>query len=165
LEAAVEAKKEGLVKAIGITSHTLRAPMIHKRSLEKFNFDSILMPYNYMLMQNPAYAADFEATFAMAQQKGVAIQIIKTNQRRPWDETQDDHAHFAATWYEPFNRQESINLAVHWAMARPGTFLNTSGDVHILPMFLEAASHFEVQPSDEAMRTMLQSEAAQPLWA
>jgi predicted aldo/keto reductase-like oxidoreductase len=164
LEAAVEARQEGLVKFIGITSHTLRAPMIHKRSLEKFDFDSILMPYNYMLMQNPTYAADFEATFALAQKKNVAIQLIKTNQRRPWDENMDPHSHFAATWYEPFNHQASVNLAVHWAMAREGAFLNTSGDIHVLPLFLEAASHYVQQPSDEQMQSLMVNESTAPLW-
>lgn len=160
LEAAVEARQQGLVRFIGITSHTLHAPLIHQRSLEKFDFDSVLLPYNFMLMQNPTYAADFEALFALAQAKNVAVQLIKTAQRRPWN----DQPHFAATWYEPFNDQASIDLAIHWAMGRSGAFINTAGDIHVLPKVLEAASYFDQVPTTTQMQALIQSQAAEPLW-
>ena len=161
LAAVVEARQQGLVRFIGITSHTLHAPIIHMRSLEKFDFDSVLLPYNFMLMQNPAYAADFEALYTLAQSKNVAVQVIKTVQRRPWR----DQSHFAATWYEPFNDQASIDLAIHWAMGRSGAFINTAGDIHLLPKLLAAASRFDQVPSSGQMQAMLQSQAAEPLWA
>jgi hypothetical protein len=116
-----------------------------------------------MLMQNPGYAADFEALVSLAQTKNVAIQLIKTAQRRPWSE--QEHTHFAATWYEPFTDQASIDLAIHWAMGRVGTFINTAGDIHVLPKVLEAASHFGQVPSSAQMQAMLQSQSAEPLWA
>lgn len=162
LEAAIEARQQGLVRFIGITSHTLHAPVIHKKSLERFDFDSVLLPYNYMLMQNPTYAADFEALVALAQSKNVAVQLIKTAQRRPWSEQQ---THFAATWYEPFMDQASIDLAVHYALGRAGAFVNTAGDVHVLPKVLDAASRFDKTPSPEAMQAMLHAQEAQPLWS
>ncbi len=165
LEAAIEARQQGLVRFIGITSHTLHAPVIHKKSLERFDFDSVLLPYNFMLMQNPAYAADFEVLVAIAQKKNVAVQLIKTAQRRPWDQAHENQPHFAATWYEPFVDQASIDLAIHWAMGRAGTFINTAGDVHVLPKVLDAASRFVKAPGPEAMLAMLQSEKAEPLWA
>ena len=160
LEAAVEARQKGLVRFIGITSHTLRAPLIHQRSLELFDFDSVLLPCNFMLMQNPTYAADFEALFALAQSKNVAVQLIKTAQRRPWN----DQPHTAATWYEPFTDQASLDLAIHWAMDRSGTFINTAGDIHVLPKVLEAASHFGQVPTTAQMQALIQSQAAEPLW-
>lgn len=164
LEAAIEARQQKLVRFIGITSHSLRAPLIHKKSLERFDFDSILLPYNFMLMQNPDYAANFEAIYQLARSKNVAIQLIKTAQRRPWDRPEDSSSHFAATWYEPFSDQSAIDLSVQWAMGREGVFLNTSGDIHVLPKFLDAASRFTTPPSAEAMQAMLQAQKASPLW-
>ena len=164
LEAAIEARQQKLVRFIGITSHSLRAPIIHKKSLERFDFDSILLPYNFMLMQNPAYAADFEAVYQLARSKNVAIQLIKTAQRRPWPHPEDPSSHFAATWYEPFTDQSAIDLSVQWALGREGTFINTSGDIHVLPKFLDAASRFTAPPSTEAMQAMLKAQEASPLW-
>src|SRR5258707_11589854 len=60
LEALVEAKQQGLIRFIGITGHDITVAQMHKRALEKFDFDSILLPYNFIMMQNPKYAADFE---------------------------------------------------------------------------------------------------------
>ena len=165
LEAAVEARQQKLVRFIGITSHTLRAPIIHQKSLAKFDFDSVLLPYNFMLMQNPAYAADFKALYRLARSKNTAIQLIKTAQRRPWSDTGEHAAHFAATWYEPFTDQGAIDLAVQWALGLEGVFLNTSGDIHVLPKFLDAASRFKEAPPAEAMQAMLQAQNAIPLWA
>lgn len=161
LEAAIEARQQGLVRFIGITSHTLHAPVIHLKSLERFDFDSVLLPYNYMLMQNPQYAADFEALAEVCRQKNVAMQLIKTLQKRPWG----DRPHTTSTWYEPFTDERSIELATHWALGRPGIFINTAGDIHLLPKILEAASRFEKAPSDEKMRELMKASEAEPLWA
>jgi aryl-alcohol dehydrogenase-like predicted oxidoreductase len=161
LEAAIEARQQGLVSFIGITSHTLHAPVIHMKSLQVFDFDSILLPCNYMLMQNPQYAADFNAVVELAHSKNTAVQMIKTIQRRPWG----DRPHFADCWYEPFADQPSIDLAVHWALGHPDTFLNTVGDIHILPMVLDAASRYEKAPSDAEMQELLKMSEAEPLWA
>ena len=161
LEAAIEARQQGLVSFIGITSHTLHAPVIHLKSLQIFDFDSILLPCNYMLMQNPQYAADFNAVVALAHSKHTAVQLIKTIQRRPWG----DRPHFAACWYEPFNDQASIDLAVHWALSQPDTFLNTVGDIYVLPKVLDAASRYQNAPSDAEMQELLKMQEAEPLWA
>ena len=161
LEAAVEARSQGLVRFIGITSHTLHAPVIHLKALKRFDFDSILMPWNYQLAHNPEYVANFEAAQKLAHEKHAAVQMIKTALRRPWGEGE----HWAATWYEPFSDQASIDLTIHWAMARPGVFLNTAGDIHVLPMVLDAASRFEKAPRDEEMERLMQAQAAESLWA
>ena len=161
LEAAIEARQQGLVSFIGITSHTLHAPVIHMKSLKRFNFDSILLPCNYMLMQNAQYAADFNAVVALAQSKNTAVQLIKTAQRRPCG----DRPQFAACWYEPFSDQHSMDLAIHWALSHPGVFINTAGDIHILPLVLDAASRYEKAPSDAEMQELLRTQAAEPLWA
>jgi aryl-alcohol dehydrogenase-like predicted oxidoreductase len=161
LEAAIEARQQGLLRFIGITSHTLHAPVIHRQSLERFDFDSVLLPYNYMLMQNPQYAADFEALVKICQQKNVAVQLIKTLQYRPWG----DRPHTSDTWYEPFTEQPQVDLATHWALSRPGVFVNTAGDIHVLPKVLDAASRFEKAPSDLEMQQLVKATQAEPLWA
>jgi aryl-alcohol dehydrogenase-like predicted oxidoreductase len=161
LEAAVEARSQGLVRFIGITSHSLHAPVIHRMALERFDFDSVLLPCNYMLMQNPQYKADFDILIAICQSKNVAVQMIKTAQRRPYAEGERSHA----TWYKPFETQPELDLATHWALARPDVFINTAGDIHILPMVLDAAKRFAGKPSDAQMDAMLLAQEAAPLWA
>lgn len=160
LEAAIEARVEGLVRFIGVTGHGLTVAAMHKRSLERFDFDSVLLPYSYVLMQNPRYAADFEALMALCRERNVAVQTIKAITRRPWGEG----AQTRATWYEPLEEQADIDVAVHWALGRPGIFLDTVGDTKLLPKMLSAASRFESPQSDEAMQEVIDSRAVQPLF-
>ncbi len=161
LEAPLEAREEGLVKYIGITSHTLHAPVIHLRALERFDFDSVLLPCNFMLLQNAEYAENFHKLLNLCRQRNVAVQCIKTLQRRPYG----DGPHTHTTWYQPFDDPQSVQMAVHWALGIPGVFLNTLGDIHVLPLMLEAAANPKPAPSDDEMRELMSRYEAAPLWA
>ena len=147
LQAAVEARDEGLVRFIGVTGHGLTVARMHTRSLERFPFDSVLAPYNYVQMRDPVYAADFEALAAVCVERGVALQTIKSIALAPWHGREQT----ASTWYEPLQDPTDIDLAVHWVLSRPEVFLNTVGDVTLLPKVLDAARRFASQPSTEAM--------------
>ncbi len=160
LEAVIEAREQGLVRFIGVTGHGVIAPSIHLRSLERFSFDSVLLPYNFTMMQNPDYARDFEALYAVCQQRGVAMQTIKGITLGPWGEKD----HTAATWYEPLRDQDDIDLAVNYVMGRPGVFLNTAGDVTLLPKVLDAAQRASGSPDKAAMQALAQRQSMQPLF-
>jgi aryl-alcohol dehydrogenase-like predicted oxidoreductase len=160
LEAAVEAREAGLVRFIGVTGHGLSAPEMHRRSLERFPFDSVLAPYNWVQMQDPRYADTFEALAAVCHSRTVALQTIKSLARRRWD----GRSATAATWYEPLREQEDIDLAVHWVLGRPDAFLLTTGDLELLPRLLDAADRFWERPSDEAMAALAARSEASPLF-
>jgi aryl-alcohol dehydrogenase-like predicted oxidoreductase len=160
LEAAVEARDEGLVRFIGVTGHGLSVPQMHRRSLERFAFDSVLAPYNWVQMRDPRYTETFEALAAVCAERGVALQTIKSLARRPWEGRQ----HTAATWYEPLREQADVDLAVHWVLGRPDAFLCTTGDVELLPHLLDAAERFERRPPDDEMAALAERAAAEPLF-
>lgn len=160
LEAAVRARDEGLVKFIGVTGHGVGIADMHKRSLARFDFDSVLLPYNYPMMQNPQYAADFESLATICLERDVAFQTIKAITKAPWG----DRPHTTSTWYEPLQDQAAIDQAVAWVLGRPGVFLNTVGDIHILPQVLDAAERFESRPTDQEMRDLVEQWQAEPLF-
>ncbi|GAC1392561.1 MAG: aldo/keto reductase [Ktedonobacteraceae bacterium] len=160
IEAAIEAKQQGLVRAIGVTGHGLQIAATHRRSLERFDFDSVLLPYNYMTMQNPYYAENFHALLATCQQRNVAVQTIKSIAYKPWMGREHRHA----TWYEPLEDQKDIDLAVHWVLKEPSVFLNTVGDINLLPKVLDAASRFQTGPSDAEVQTMVDRLNMEPLF-
>jgi aryl-alcohol dehydrogenase-like predicted oxidoreductase len=147
LDAAIEAREEGLVRFIGVTGHGLSVPEMHRRSLERFAFDSVLLPYNYVQMQDPRYADRFEAVAAVCAERNVALQTIKSLAYRLWE----GRTPTASTWYEPLTEQADIDLAVHWVLGRPDAFLLTTGDVEILPRLVDAAERFQQRPSDAEM--------------
>lgn len=160
LEAFVEAKEQGLVRFLGVTGHGVTIAAMHRRSLERYDFDSVLLPYNYTMMQNPQYAADFLALMEICEQRNVAVQTIKGITLGPWGEKE----HSRACWYEPLEAPEDIQKAVNWVLARPNVFLNTVGDIYLLPRVLEAASHLGPKPSDEEMEQLVASRGMAPLF-
>ncbi|MDQ2807823.1 MAG: aldo/keto reductase [Chloroflexota bacterium] len=160
IEAAVEAKTQGLVRAIGVTGHGLQIAATHRRSLERFDFDAVLLPYNYLTMQNPYYAENFNALVAECQARNIAVQTIKAIARAPWM----DHEHTRATWYAPLEDQAAIDSAVHWVLNRPGIFLNTVGDIHLLPKVLDAAARFTAGPAAEVLPALVAAQHMEPLF-
>ena len=161
IEAAVDAREEGLVRWIGVTGHGTQIAATHRRSLERFDFDSVLLPYNFVTMQNPYYAENFDALYATCLERQVAVQTIKSIALRPWA----GRPHTRATWYQPLEEQGDIDLAVWWALSRPGVFLNSVGDTDLLPRVLDAASRFTGPPPDDAaMSALAERTAAEPLF-
>jgi predicted aldo/keto reductase-like oxidoreductase len=160
LEAAIEAREQGLIRWIGVTGHGSQIAATHRRSLERFDFDSVLLPYNFVTMQNPYYAGNFDALYQTCRERQVAVQTIKAIALRPWA----GRPHTRATWYEPLEKQDDIDLAVWWALSRPGVFLCSVGDVDLLPRVLDAASRFTGTPDDAAMSALAERTAAEPLF-
>jgi aryl-alcohol dehydrogenase-like predicted oxidoreductase len=160
LEAAIRAREEGLVRFIGVTGHGVQIAEMHKRSLARFDFDSVLLPYNYPMMQNPQYAHDFEQLVTICLERNVSIQTIKAITKAPWG----DREHHASTWYEPLTEQPAIDTAVSWVLGRPEVFLNTVGDIHILPKVLDAATRFESRPTDAEMHELSAQWQMEPLF-
>jgi aryl-alcohol dehydrogenase-like predicted oxidoreductase len=142
LEAALEARDEGLVRFIGVTGHGLSVAAMHRRSLERFPFDSVLLPYNISQLRDPVYAEHFEALAGVCAERGVAMQTIKSVALAPWD----GRTKTASTWYEPLTDPADIEVAARWVLARPGIFLNTAADVNLLPHVLAAAELIGREP-------------------
>lgn len=155
LRACVEARDEGLVRWIGVTGHGTRVAAMHLRSLERFDFDSVLLPMNPSLLRDASYAADFERLVAVCAERGVAVQTIKSVARRRWP---DGATPRYDTWYEPLEDPDAIERAVHWALARPGVFVNTAGDLRLLGPMLRAGERFAADAAHAAP-------APDPAWA
>src|SRR2546425_10268004 len=153
LEALIEARQQGLARFIGVTGHGWTIAAMHRRSLARFDFDAVLLPYNFSMAQQERYRRDFEEVLGICRERNVAVQVIKSIARGPWATTARTHT----TWYQPLEERADIDRAVHWALGLPGVFLNTAGDLTLLPRVLEAASRFERRPTDEEMAVMLDS--------
>ncbi|MBI1775854.1 MAG: aldo/keto reductase [Proteobacteria bacterium] len=153
LEACIEARDQGLVKHIGVTGHGWTVAAMHRRSLERFDFDSILLPWNWFAAQHQTYAPDFERTVQLAGERNLAVQTIKGVARGPWAAGIKRDRN---TWYQPLEAMDDIRPAVHWVLSRPGVFLLSAGDVALLPSILKAAAEPVVKPSNETMAALSQ---------
>jgi len=145
LEALVQAREQGITRWLGITGHSHDAPRTHLEALRRFDFDTVMLPLNFVLWGNPDYRRDIEALFAVCREKNVGIHIIKTLAKDPWGERPRTHT----TWYEPFTDPAVIDRAVAFNLTRPVTTLCSTGDVTVLPHFLSAADRFRPLSREE----------------
>ena len=160
LEALVEARERGQVRFIGVTGHGTRAPEMHRRSLERFPFDSVLVPYNFTMVGTEQYASDLEALLALCRERGVAVQTIKSVARRRWE----GEGRRRFSWYEPLTDPAAIARAVQFVLGRPGLFLNSSSDATLLRHVLDAASQPTRVPPVAALADDVSRYGIQPLF-
>lgn len=160
VEALAKAREEGLVRFIGVTGHGLRIPRMHLRSLQRFDFDSVLFPYNYALLQTPEYRADVEALLEFCAAANVATQTIKSMARRRWEDTSQPHR----SWYEPIDDGDPVGRAVRFVLGQPQLFLNSSSDTRLLRSTLAAASAGGPLPTDEEMQADVEEMGMAPIF-
>jgi aryl-alcohol dehydrogenase-like predicted oxidoreductase len=95
LEAFVEAKERGLVRFIGVTGH--HDPLITKRCLQRFDFDTVLIPVN---PAERAYKSYLTEVLPPAEKKGMGIIGMKVyfrgfTDKLPWFKTMEPFFRFA----------------------------------------------------------------------
>jgi len=146
VEALARARDEGLTRFIGVTGHGLRIASMHQRSLERFDFDSVLLPYNFVLLQDDGYRRDVDTLLATCADRNVGVQTIKSIARRRWGD--DDGPRYS--WYEPMRDRPALERAVRFVLANDQLFLNSSSDATLLRPILEAASSADGQAAPDA---------------
>ena len=163
LDALARARDEGLVRFIGVTGHGLRIAGVHRRSLERFDFDSVLLPFSYLLLDHAGYRADVDALLALCAERHVAVQTIKSIARRRWadDDTRPRHS-----WYEPLDDVAAIGRAVQFVLSHEQVFLNTTSDAGVLPHVLAAAATVRVgeRPDDAVLAADVLGQSMRPLF-
>ncbi|MBA2580376.1 MAG: aldo/keto reductase [Thermoleophilaceae bacterium] len=156
LEAAIEAREQGLVGAIGITGHGHAAPATHLEALRRFPFDTVLTPWNFALSCDEAFSAAFDALVEEIGRQDAGLMTIKTVSRRNWPAGADQRY---ATWYEPFDHQEHIDAAVAFVLAHPAiTSIAMVGDVGLMPMMLAAERRRGGLSAEQVERTLVEVE-------
>jgi aryl-alcohol dehydrogenase-like predicted oxidoreductase len=146
VEALAKARDEGLCRFIGVTGHGVRIAAMHHRSLQAFDFDSVLLPYNFVLLDRPDYRADVEALLALCAERTVAVQTIKAIARGRWSGSNDGKF----SWYEPLTDPTAIGRAVRYVLGEDQLFLNTTSDATLLPVLLAAAAAAADTPAPTA---------------
>jgi predicted aldo/keto reductase-like oxidoreductase len=160
LEAIIEAKDEGLLDYIGITGHGLEVPDVFLEAIERFEFDSILFPINFMLYENVAYREKTQVLLQNCQERDIGSMIIKHIAKGPWGENDKTHT----TWYRPFTEKEWIQKGVDFALSQPITGVCTPGDINLLPLVVEACQKFQQMIPENQVELISKTPQFQPLF-
>ncbi len=160
VEALAAARDEGLARHVGVTGHGLRIAGMHLRSLERFDFASVLLPVNFVLLELPDYRADVERLLAVCAERQVAVQAIKAIARRRWPQPPAQ----GFSWYEPVTDPAAIGRSVRFVLSHPQLFLNTSSDARLLEAQVRAAEGDLSRPSDDELRADVEQYDVTPLF-
>ncbi len=161
VEALARARDEGLVRHIGVTGHGVRIARMHLRSLERFPFASVLLPYSYVALTDADYRDDVEELLGVCAANEVAVQTIKGVSRRRWRDD-DERRRFA--WYEPLTEEAPLARAVRWVLGNPQVFLNTTSDADVMARVLDIAEGDLTRPSDAEMQADVDDQDMAPLF-
>ncbi len=161
LEAAIEAREQGIVQHIGITGHGIDSPAIYLEALKRFDFDTVLFPLNFVQMAIPDFRKHAEELIATCKAKDVGTMVIKTVTKGPWGEKEQT----ATTWYEPFDEPERIQEAVNFALSYDVTGLCTAGDTKVLPMVIKACENFTPMNQSQCEAMIESGKQFEPLFS
>lgn len=156
LEAFLEARDQGLIKYIGITVHN--DMRIALKALERFDFDTILIPVNVGSLIAPSPENDFRPVLKAAIDRDVGVIAIKAVSKGRWPGGQrrmiGDRPF--TTWYEPLEDQEDINKAVWFTLSQEGvTTYSMCAEVRLWPKIIKAGESFR-KLSEEEQREVVE---------
>jgi len=157
IQAILEAKRQGLIKHIGITSHN---PVNIMRALKRFDFDTVLLPVNCVLKVHSQPENDYEPVLALAKEKGIGVIAMKAIAKGPWPNDKRPYK----TWYQPFDTQKEIDEALWFALSQDVTTATSSSDIGLATMMIDAAERFTPMSKEEQMELVSKVSSFKPLF-
>ena len=156
VEAILEAKEEGLVRHIGITSH---APLTIIEAVRRFDFDTLLFPVNYILKRHAIPENDYEPLLKLAKMKDLGTIAMKAFTKQPW---QGERRY--QTWYEPWDTQDRIDEALWFTLSQGVTTAASSGEPRLFEMMVDAAERYRSLSRDEQKELIESASDLKPLF-
>ncbi len=158
LEAILEAKKQGMVRFIGITGHR---PYVHNEALNRFDFDTVMFPLNRVHTAHRNDWNNFLPLLRIARQKDVGVMAIKSIAKRPWEGT----SRLYRTWYEPFHEAAEIEKSLWYTLSQDIATAVMPSDLQLWPMVIDAAKRFQPLNEEEQKEVVAQVTQYQPIVA
>lgn len=129
LETFLEARKEGKIRFIGFSAHSVEAAMA---MMDRFDFDTILFPVNYETW----YKGNFgPQVLSRAQEKKMGILALKAMAKGPWPQGAD-RSKYPKCWYEPLTSPEDIRMGLRFTLSHPVTAAVPPGDAGLFRIAL-----------------------------
>jgi aryl-alcohol dehydrogenase-like predicted oxidoreductase len=163
LQAMREAKDDGLIRYIGMTSHR---PATLIEALRRYDLDTVLFPLNFIITKYACPENEYETLLTLAKQKKVGTIVMKAFAKRPWPPhvaTQPRESRPYSTWYEPFDQPTQIDLCLWYALSQGVTTVASACDVRLVPAILNAAERYRRLTPDEQTHLVNSAEDLLPL--
>ncbi|MRR19979.1 aldo/keto reductase [bacterium] len=152
METFLEARKEGKIRFIGFSAHSVEAAMA---LMERFDFDTILFPFNYATW----HAGNFgPQVMERAKEKKMGILALKAMAKGPWQEGAD-RTKYPKCWYEPLASPEEITMGLRFTLSHPITAAIPPGDEGLFRQALALAVADKLKPLDQSEAVSIREKA------
>ena len=138
LEALIDARRADLTRYIGITGHGMFTPEVFLEALNRFDFDTVMFPLNFVLYADPEYRKHAESLLRECHARDIGIMTIKVLAKGPWE----DHDTDRVPWYEPFTDPEDIQRSVNFVLTQEVVGFCTTGNPDLVPALVEAGQNY-----------------------
>jgi aryl-alcohol dehydrogenase-like predicted oxidoreductase len=157
LQVFKEAKEEGLINNIGITSHN---PENILKAIELIDLDTVLLPVNYVLHAHPEPKNDYEPVLQKAKERNIGVIAMKSIAKCPYP-TEERTSN---TWYQSFTSQEEVEEALRFTLSQPVTTAASSSDIEIARKQIEIAGDFIPMTLEEQKKLLMKASDYKPLF-
>ncbi len=157
LETFVEARKEGKIRFIGFSAHSVEAAMA---LMDGFDFDTILFPINFTTW----HAGNFgPQVLARARDKEMGILALKAMAKGPWTEGAN-RSGYSKCWYEPLVDEEDIKMGLRFTLSHPVTAAVPPGEEALFRIALNVAGNLKPLSKKEVRRIKEKGLSGTPLF-
>lgn len=157
MNAILEAKEQDLVKYIGITSHN---PVNIMKALKSFDFDTVLLPVNYVLHAHLKPQNDYEPVLSLTKKRNLGVIAMKVAAKGPWPTDERPYE----TWYQPFDTQQEIDESLRFTLSKYVTTAASSSDIRIAKLMIDAAERYTPIEDEEQQELLHKASDYIPLF-
>jgi aryl-alcohol dehydrogenase-like predicted oxidoreductase len=144
LEAFRDAKDEGLIDHIGLTSHG--DPDLIVDAIDRIDeLETVMFPLNPVVVGKDDAEYDYEAVLERADEENIGTLGIKAFAKGSWPSTDELPAEDRpyANWYRPVDRPDEIRERFDFAASQGLTSVVSPGDPKLVAMVLDAADRYD----------------------
>jgi aryl-alcohol dehydrogenase-like predicted oxidoreductase len=157
METYLEAKKEGKIRFIGFSAHSVEAAM---SMMDRFDFDTILFPVNYVTWNKANFGPQ---VLEKAHQKNMGILALKSMAKGPWPKDADKNE-YPKCWYQPLVTPEDITMGLSFTFSHPVTAALTPGDQRLFKTALSVAGSVKPLNDSDIVKIKERALAGDPLF-
>ena len=150
IETFQEARKEGKVRFLGFSAHSVEAAMA---LMDRYDFDTILFPVNFATWNAGNFGPQ---VLARAQEKKMGILALKAMAKGPWPQGADT-SKYSKCWYEPLSAQEDALMGLRFTLSHPVTAAIPPGEAELFKMALSFSD--KLKPLDESEIKIIKEKA------
>jgi predicted aldo/keto reductase-like oxidoreductase len=142
IETCQEARKEGKIRFIGFSAHSVEAAMA---LINGFDFDTIMFPFNLYTW----YAGNFgPQVLALAQEKKMGILALKAMAKGMWPK-EANRSKYQKCWYEPLTSEDEILEGLRFTLSHPITSAIPPGEPELFRTALSLCDRIKPLKNEE----------------